>query len=286
MSTGLLPSSLVLRSSESESESRMLYRCWYSQLDYYPLRWFSDHPNPNPKAECSIGAGTVTMSTGLLPSSLVLRSSKSESPTGLCPTPSRQSRPGLLPQQKWPGTPPQPLLGSAPQHHSVQRSPRSHPEGVYSSCNFLAPSRPGHLLAFSFTTSPSGKLSIFPTSLNFLGDRLFRPAGRIPLPDRRAPTLGGPPTVSPRPSRSESPAQPDPSVPAPTEPGPASLGYPIRVFLRDGSPMAEKLACLKINRAMLMPHLQLPHRLASPNRRNTLPSAGVSHSLVPDDPGG
>ena len=61
-------------------------------------------------------------------------------------------------------------------------------------------------------------------------------------------TLGGPPMVSSRPSRSESLEQPDPSVPVPVEPRPASLGYPVCVSLRDGSPMVEKLACLMTNR--------------------------------------
>ena len=79
------------------------------------------------------------------------------------------------------------------------------------------------------------------------------------------------------PSRLESVAQLDSFFPTPTGPGPTLFGYPAHVFLRDGSPMVEKFACSK-------PNWQLPRRLASP--RNTLSPAGVSHSLIPDDPGG
>ena len=149
-----------------------------------------------PTAECSISSGTVTMSRGLLPSSLSHRTSESESPAGLRPTTEdavatsirgttpTTARSGSLtrmtegdppassakekssataensipttagtsvptrsagaPQQKRPATPLHQWLGSVPQHHSVRKPPRSHPEGVRSSCNVLAPSLQGH----------------------------------------------------------------------------------------------------------------------------------------------
>ena len=88
-------------------------------------------------------------------------------------------------------------------------------------------------------------------------------------------TLGGPPTVSPHPSRSESPAQLDSFFPTPTGPGPTLFGYPAHVFLRDDSPMAEMLACSKPNWG----HAHAPPAAAMPaclSQKHALPRRGQS----------
>ena len=93
--------------------------------------------------------------------------------------------------------------------------------------------------------------------------------------------------ASSRPSRSESTEQPDPSVPAPADPGPASFGYPVRVSLREILADGGKACVLEDQpEPCTCPTGDPPYRLAPGDWGSTLSSAGVNRSWVTDDPGG
>ena len=139
MSTGLLPSSLGLLSTE----------CSIS----YGTGTMSTGLLPSSLCllltECSIGSRTVTMSSTTACSCLLTWITEGEpsassvkdqasataenSFSAMAGTSVPQGRPGLPPQQKRPGTLPQQRLGSAPQHTFVRIPPWPSPEHVHGS---------------------------------------------------------------------------------------------------------------------------------------------------------
>ena len=82
------------------------------------------------------------------------------------------------------------------------------------------------------------------------------------------------------PSRSESPAQSGSCFPAPTWPGPATVGILPRNFCGMAPQWRKSVRARSPTGFKHTPHWQLPSRQASP--RSTISPTGVSRTLVPD----